>query len=596
MTVRNALATLLCGVSLGATVILTAQQPTFRARVDHVTLDVVVTDQNETPVSGLTAKDFELTERDRPQVLADFSAVSIPVRPPIDPEAAPLPPRDVAMNAATTERSRAIVFLVTAVPAKNIVKTQRVLIKLFESLSPDDQAAVVFPRSSTFSQDFTNDLNRLVSAAEQMRFAIASAAPPRAANIKFAVDNVLHSLEAAKQPRKLVVWVGQGGVGGPDWLATFEKLRRAGIPSYPIDPIAQAVFMPPKFKEFEEPATFPDMAQNTGGHDYLVPGDPVATAGQLMAANGTYYLLGYYPDPFVRDNTFHDAVVRVPAHPDWHVRARAGYWARTDGTTLDATTSLKKELGAGLDDPGLPLRVFATAVTPSGKNLMRTLITTTVQYPPSKASSGLNDELRLGILAMDADGGVKAQQERVIPLKGSGSGAMTLIMDDAVDLPAKSLTVRVGVSSKALGTTGTAHLLLDVPDVRKREVTIGAVAVGFDTPGALVMNPAAIAGLVPFHPTAKREFVASDTIRVFSRVFWPGSETTTRVDAVVRIDSAVVKTVTLTGSREGDLASATLDMPVRLAGLQAGTHVLEVAAGAQGQTPRSTRQVVIDIR
>jgi len=599
MTLRGVLTV---AASIGAAALLSAQQPTFRARVDHVTLDVVVTDKDEVPVTGLTAKDFEVTERDRPQTIADFTYVSIPPRTdPIDPNAPPLPPRDVAMNARSTERSRAIVILInegSIIPA-DIEPTKHVVAEVIRGLSADDQTAVEYMACSACSQDFTNDPGRLMAAVNRIREAqTAPQAPRRRESYEhFAVDNAIASLRTATQPRKVLIYVAERGVSPADWIGTFEKLKRAGLPVYPIDPVATQVFQPPALEHFAEPPTFSIMAQDSGGRDVLHPGDPVATAHDLMAENGSYYLLGYYPEPFERDGKFHDVKVRVPSRPGSHVRARQGYVSAGDKPSPDDERSMVSSLGAGLDEAGLPIQVFATPIAPAGRDLMRTLVTTTITYPPlEKSAAALDDELRIGILAADPDGGIKGEHQRVVPLKAGGSGALTLVVDDAIDLPGKMLTLRVGVSSRVRGITGTAHLSISIPDLKKREVALGGVAIGRATPGALILNPAAIAGLMPFHPTTMREFSATDSIRLFTRAFWPAKDGPAAVDATVRVvDSAIARTLSLAGTPEGYHRTATLDTMLPLTGLSAGTHVIEVEVTAANQKPAS-RQIVFDIR
>jgi VWFA-related protein len=56
-----------------------AQGPILRASVDQVVVDVVVTDASGQPVRGLTAADFEVVERGRPQAISTFSEVVLPL-------------------------------------------------------------------------------------------------------------------------------------------------------------------------------------------------------------------------------------------------------------------------------------------------------------------------------------------------------------------------------------------------------------------------------------------------------------------------------------------------------------------------------------
>ena len=89
------------------------RRPTFRAGIDLVQIDVVVVDELGAPVRGLTAADFTLLDRGKPQQVAAFSEVS---HDSVEGEAAdaPLLPatlvQAVASNASA--RSDRIVVLV----------------------------------------------------------------------------------------------------------------------------------------------------------------------------------------------------------------------------------------------------------------------------------------------------------------------------------------------------------------------------------------------------------------------------------------------------------------------------------------------------
>jgi VWFA-related protein len=62
---------------LAATVGGSSQQPTFQARADLVTVDVVVFDREGNPVPGLTRDDFTIREDGDPQAIAAFEAVAM---------------------------------------------------------------------------------------------------------------------------------------------------------------------------------------------------------------------------------------------------------------------------------------------------------------------------------------------------------------------------------------------------------------------------------------------------------------------------------------------------------------------------------------
>ena len=585
-------------------------QQIFRATVDHVSLDVIVTDKDEHPVVGLTRGDFEIREHDRVQTIDDFKYLAVPLRTePVDLTVPPVPPRDVAINARVQDTSRAIVVIIddNAIVPADIVRTKRILAKLLEGITPDDQAAVTYVRHSDLSQDFTNDVGQLITAVNGLRAALGFGGP--ASDLLAVVNNARSVLESATQPRKFIVYVGESAPGlNPIWTDALEKLRRSGVPIYPIDPVALEVYMPREASvtsasrglvpsHYAMPKGFDVLAQFSGGHVFLHPGDPVMTASELMAENGSYYLLGYYPDPFIRDGKFHSVTVSVD-RPGVHVRAREGYWA-LDQAALDAAHSMSAALGAGLDKADLPIALLAAPVSPTAKGV-ETVITTTVTYPKS-ASAPFDDTLDVGLVAVDPDAAVKARHEFTVPVHRppAGSGPFSIVIDDALDLPAGALTVRVAVTSSVAHATGTAHLKVDVPELDRQGPELSGVII---SASAERIEPAwgsdVTRRLIPFQPTTRRTFTLGDQLRIFARAYWrPPGPQGTGAEAVVRIlDAETSRIEPLTGSPVGpDRVGATLDTVVPLTGLTPGTHVLQVEVRLLDRTP-AKRFVVFDIR
>src|SRR5688572_23912427 len=76
MTSRAFAAATLAALTAAA---VTAQQPTFRTQIELVQIDAIVTDEHGNLVTGLTANDFEIRENGKPQSIAAFSTVDIPI-------------------------------------------------------------------------------------------------------------------------------------------------------------------------------------------------------------------------------------------------------------------------------------------------------------------------------------------------------------------------------------------------------------------------------------------------------------------------------------------------------------------------------------
>jgi VWFA-related protein len=82
--------------------------PTFPAEVEQVIVDVVVTDEEGHPVSGLTQDDLIVTEDGKRQAIESFEAVELPVEPaPV----APPPPRISVNTTPEAQRGRTFVIV-----------------------------------------------------------------------------------------------------------------------------------------------------------------------------------------------------------------------------------------------------------------------------------------------------------------------------------------------------------------------------------------------------------------------------------------------------------------------------------------------------
>jgi VWFA-related protein len=134
---------------------------TFRAEIEYVEVDAVVTDERANLVKGLTKEDFEVYEDGKPQKVAFFSPVVIPVER-LDRfvnESRPIVP-DVRSNARPFE-GRIYVLLLdnrhTAALRSALVKREAHKF-VDQYLGANDVAAVIHTSGATdASQEFTND-------------------------------------------------------------------------------------------------------------------------------------------------------------------------------------------------------------------------------------------------------------------------------------------------------------------------------------------------------------------------------------------------------------------------------------------------------
>lgn len=608
---------------------LVAQQtPVFRAGVDLVSVDVVVTDAHDQPINDLTAADFTLTESGRPQSIATFQHLSIPVaHRALDPHQPALPSPDVATNAPSEANSRVWVLIIDDqhIIEHDILHVKQVIGDFLRALPPEDQIAIVFVSRSDLSVNFTNDTAKLLKTIDHVRGAFgfgldASGVDPTGIRLKheplaharialFALTNAISALEGSAHVRRAIVYVSGFSVIPPpaagcgDCIAlqvelddAYAEARRADVPIYTLDP--RGVPTPPTAVRKLVPAYSPgilanirvqedhlkEIADQTGGRAFVHQDDLTKAVHDLVADNGSFYVLGYSPTPAVHDGRFHEIHVTVN-RPGAKVRARAGYVATTaTAAPLDAQQTLTQALGRGVDVSGLALRAFAAPVAATAKGGMSTVVTVDVTYPPSETlPPALVDDLTTQVLALDPDAKIKASVTHNWHVTGrpAPDHTLTVRLDDVLELPAQPVTLRIGVASLVAGRSGTIQLPLDVPNPTHGKIQVGAVVIGLVTanPG-LVAGFDAVRPLLPFQPTTTRTFTMADTVRVFAPIYWSTKDGTAEVTVAVSGDHASSPGhVTVTaGPGPSGRSAATVDVTLPLKDLGPGPCTIGVTA------------------
>ena len=585
--------------------------PTFRSTTQYVAVDVIVTDSQDRIVEGLTKEDFTVTEGGVLQAIDDFSFVTVPLASrSIDVSAAPPPPADVGSNAGQPRASRAMAFVIDDIGLKpqDLIPLRRTMVKFLETMSTDDQVAMTYIAHSNLSQDFTNDIGRLISAVQNQKEALGTASPTAQRDKMAVLRNALISLSSANQPRRAIVLVSTFGclpypgdsMAASECRDLIQRAQRAGVPIYTIDPrlftdenfINGINTTAPGATAGESGATpfspaiesMRILATETGGRGFAGMGDVPRAVNEIMIENGSYYLLGFYPKPLVNDGKFHQIDVKVK-RPGLTVRARKGYNA--DPASPKATTAKREmtaSLGAGLDDPSLPIRAFVAPMAPSVGGKTRAVVTIELAYPlPEGDARALNDTLRVGILALTPDAKIKASFQREIQFTGvwKPTAKGTFVMNEIIDLPTEPLTVRVGVSSTALDKTGTTHVEVDVPDYRDENVQLSPLVIGTPQYGLdAAVGLDTIRLLVPFQPTTMRTFSRTDTLRIFARVFWRTKHPNTDVRISVQGPSPVpAQTTSVAGMRAPTgHTQGRFNTTLALRALTPGAYVLRVEA------------------
>jgi Ca-activated chloride channel family protein len=364
MTLRRLSPGVLIGIAVVAAVTLVGQTPqpsqpgqtlpTFRAGVQMIDVDVVVTDKRNQPVRGLTKEDFEIIEERQSQEIRTFTPIDLPFDPPKllaarrgDPES------DVVTNTMPEGRT----YVLLADVAAEDLRARHVAERwLDEVVQPTDRVAVVNVRGSgNDSQGFTNSRRLILSGINHMILRTGGPAnnlTTRQLDSLRAIRDIAVRLGAIPGQRKAIVWFTRNPPimqptalsSASDVFAIQEAWREAvqaaannNVAVYPVDPGGLTTDMGLDVLLHND--SMREVAEATGGVAVGVNTNDFSRGfATILQDASTYYLLGYSPLHDRLDGRFYSIQVRVN-RKDVTVRARRGYYALPTAATRAARRS-----------------------------------------------------------------------------------------------------------------------------------------------------------------------------------------------------------------------------------------------------------------
>jgi VWFA-related protein len=208
------------------------QQPTFRAGINYVAVDVIVTDKKDAPVVDLKREDFEVFEDGKPQPIEQFRMVRISAAAAVGDSPPPrVRSRDEELMEAGRENVRIFAILlddyhtrkITAmsvkIPLTTFVETQ---------LAPTDLVAVFSPLTPVSEILFTNDHASIISAVQRFegrkfdytprnrfeeeysRYPASEVERIRNQVVMDALSSVAVRMGSMRQGRKSIIFVSEG--------------------------------------------------------------------------------------------------------------------------------------------------------------------------------------------------------------------------------------------------------------------------------------------------------------------------------------------------------------------------------------------------
>jgi Ca-activated chloride channel homolog len=278
--------------------------PRFNVESTLVLIPATVTDPLNRFVLGLRREDFHLFEDGAEQTITHVSG-----------EDAPL--------------SLGLVFDTSASMGDKLRVSREAALQFLKTMNPQDEAFLVeFGDQAELSVGFT-------SQVEALRDKLIMVDPHGLTAMLDAAQMALHEMQKAKNPRKAILIVSDGGDNHSRYTAAeIESLvREADVQVY-----AMGVFEPSipglTQEEISGPRLLSELAGQTGGRAYSAsdPNDLPNVAARIAIELRNQYVLAYSPKNQDKDGKYRNVELKISepvGMPSLKVRWRLGYYARS---------------------------------------------------------------------------------------------------------------------------------------------------------------------------------------------------------------------------------------------------------------------------
>jgi hypothetical protein len=336
--------------------------------------------------------------------------------------------------------------------------------------------------------------------------------------------------------------------------------------------------------------SLPIMADMTGGRTVLATNAPETQVASILQESSVYYVIGFSPASAASDRS-HRIDIRVKPR-GLSVRARNEYrLSDAPASANQPATALTRAVSDVLPNGDVPLELSAVPMIARERSaaLLVGRIAAGIARPTALLSAAFTRRAAP----------VVSRRIAIRPMTGGAVDAGALGLVSALALEPGAYEIRVAAELPG-GATGSVHTFVDIPDFKRAPLSMSGILLHV-SPEETSVPRDEIDGALPFVPTAKRTFAATDTVSAFVQV----SQGTTRSNALqpvtlkLRVDDARAAGVRAQTSALAPAQFATnrtaqsrLSLPLR--DLPHGHYLLTLEA-TQG-TLRTERQLRFEIR
>jgi len=380
------------------------------------------------------------------------------------------------------------------------------------------------------------------------------------------------------------------------------------------------------------------IAANTGGVAAVNTNDYSNAISQIYDETSSYYLLGLQPVNMRSDGKLHRVEVKVD-RPDVEVRTRSGYYAPqpikvSEAAKSAAVSPLATAMASILPNPDMPMQVTvapflyatppaipldpkvaagaAAAAKTKGKAPKAPPKPASNAHPPTStvavtlgvrqkaredsATGPVVEDVDLETSAFTPEGMARGTSRQIahIALRSGATGEFGYEVVTHIDLMPGRYELRLATYSDSLEKTGSVFTDVVVPDFANAPLSMSGVIVNRDP--AIPWGPkGAVPAALPFAPTTDRDFIVSDKVTAFMRVYEGGKAKFLQVPLDVKIvdtaDKAVVQQTDAIDASKFDATTRGADYSyvLPLDTLPAGEYLLTFTATLGGD--RITRDV-----
>jgi VWFA-related protein len=618
--------------------------PTFRSGVDLVSVDVTVLDRDRRPVRGLTAGDFEVYDDGVLRPVETVVAVDPP--PPVAPTAAwmrDVPP-DVTVNTTLRSQGRLVVIVIDdgsfqqadTADLGAIEKTRTIAREVVNHLGASDLGAVVFTSANRSAQNFTSDRRRLLAAIQDAPlFPSPTRSPTRPTENGDdrgdcfcglcsidVVRRVSESLADVSDRRKILFYVSVGRLFESGGVTISERLgnhsgvcnsrrgdalpellhaaQAANVTIQALDPGGLRSEQVPQLLDYLR-----TVAENTGGRAIVNNNDADQQVPALFQESSSYYIVGFRPTEG-REGRPHALRVRVKP-PGLKVLARTFFTLPKPGTPRAARTSnadagLRLALSGAVASADLPLAITVAPFRGRGDRAVLAIVLGVRQHDAADPSdlarqNGRTATVDVQTSVFGPEGKAFGSSRQTLRLNINPGGAEVWEYEtlSRVSVPPGGYEVRAAVRTGD-AKTASVYSYVDVPDFADDRVSLSGLVLGA-TPAPQTAPRDAFTDLMPFVPTARREFERTDRVTAFVRAHQPtkrpAQPATVRLRVIDANDATVLDQARATTAEDFKGGAMDILLPLPLERLRPGEHLLVVEVAVGGRTvARSVRMNV----